>query len=78
MQLARKECNQTTRVHCAIAGCGILQCVVDKNGTQYFLIPLMECKEAFDYTIPSFSAIIYHRRSESLLAGSSRRWYIVL
>ena len=79
MQLARKECNQTTRVHCAIAGYGILQCVVDKNGTQYFLIPLMECKEAFDYIIPSFSVnIIYLRRSESLLAGSSRRWYIVL
>ena len=39
--------------------------IVDKNGTQYSLIPLMECKEAFDYTIPSFS---YRGRSESLLA----------
>ena len=50
----------------------------DKNGTQYSLIPLMESKEPFDYTIPSFSVIIYRGRSESLLAGSSRRWYIVL
>ena len=39
--------------------------IVDKNGTQYSLIPLMECKEAFDYTIPSFSVIIYRGRSES-------------
>ena len=51
------------------------KCIVDKNGTQYSLIPLMESKEAFDYTIPSFSVIIYRGRSESLLAGSSRRWY---
>ena len=41
------------------------KCVVDKNGTQYSLILLMECKEAFDYTIPSFSVIIYRGRSES-------------
>ena len=51
------------------------KCIVDKNGTQYSLKPLMESKEAFDYTIPSFSVIIYRGRSESLLAGSSRRWY---
>ena len=51
------------------------KCVVDKNGTQYSLIPLMESKEAFDYTIPSFSVIIYRGRSESLLAGSSPRRY---
>ena len=54
------------------------KCIVDKNRTQYSVIPLMESKEAFDYTIPSFSVIIYRGRSESLLAGSSRRWYIVL
>ena len=42
------------------------KCIVDKNGTQYSLIPLMECKEAFDYTIPSFSVIFYRGRSESL------------
>ena len=28
----------------------------------------MESKQAFDYTIPSFSVIIYRGRSESLLA----------
>ena len=82
MQLALKECNQT-RVHGARAMYGVLgrpssvllTRIVDKNGTQYSLIPLMESKEAFDYTIPSFSAtvIIYRGRSESLLAGSSRR-----
>ena len=75
MQLARKECNQTTHVHGAGAGYGVLgrprACIVDKNGTQYSLIPLMESKETFDYTIPSFSVIIFHGRSESLLAGSS-------
>ena len=49
---------------------------VDKNGTQYSLIPLMESKEAFDYTIPSLSVTIYRGRSESLLAGFSQRWYI--
>ena len=83
MQLARKECNQTTRVAYTVqkwgmASSGVLKCIVDKNGTQYSLIPLMESKKAFDYTIPSFSVIIYRGRSESLLAGSSRRWYIVL
>ena len=48
MQLARKECNQTTRVHCAVARLGMasFKCIVDKGGTQYSLIPLMECKEA--------------------------------
>ena len=51
------------------------KCVVDKDGTQYTLIPLIECKEAFDYTIPSFYVIIYRGRSESLLPGSSRRCY---
>ena len=78
MQLVRKQCNQTTRVHGVVARYGVLKCVVDKNGTQYSLIPLMESREAFDYTIPSFSVIIYRGRSESLLAGSSPRWYIVL
>ena len=51
------------------------KCVVDKNGTQYSLIPLMECKEAFDYTIQRFSVIIYRGHSESLLPGF---FYIVL
>ena len=88
MQLARKECNQTIRVYARVHGAGAgyrvwrprasFKCIVDKNGTQYSFIPLMESKEAFDYTIPSFSVIIYCGRSESLLAGSSRRWYIVL
>ena len=32
--------------------------VVDKNGTQCSLIPLVECKEAFEYTIPSFSSFL--------------------
>ena len=34
------------------------------------VILLMESKEAFDYTIPSFSVIIYRRRSESLFNSS--------
>ena len=81
MQLARKECYQTTRIHGAGARWrprASFKCIVDKNGTQYSLIPLMESKETFDYTIPSFAVIIYRGRSESLLAGSSRsrRWYI--
>ena len=79
MQLASKEYNQTTSVH----GAGVRNGVLGRsssvlNGMQYCLIPLMESKEAFDYTIPSFSVIIYRGSSESLLAGSSRRWYIVL
>ena len=63
MQLARKECNQTTCVHGAGSRSEVwrprasFKCIVDKNGTQYSLIPLMESKEAFDYTIPSFYVI---------------------
>ena len=34
-----------------MASSGVLKCIVDKNGTQYSLIPLMESKEAFDYTM---------------------------
>ena len=34
------------------------KCVVDKNGTQYSLIPLVECKEGIKYTIPSFSFLL--------------------
>ena len=64
MQLARKECNQTTRVHGVWLPRASFTCIVDKNGTQYSLIPLMESKEGFDYTIPNFSVIIYRGRSE--------------
>ena len=82
MQLARKESNQTTRVHGAGARYVLgrpSSVLLTKIGRSiYSLIPLMESKEAFDYTIPSFYIIIYRGRSESLLAGSSRRWYIVL
>ena len=65
MQLARKECKPhayTVPVQERGTGYGVLgrpresfKCIVDKNGTQYSLIPLMESKEAFVYTIPSFS-----------------------
>ena len=52
----------------AVARMASFKCIVDKNGTQYSLTPLMECKEAFDYTIPSFSVIIYLvSRSHTLL-----------
>ena len=41
------------------------KCVIDKDRTQYSLIPLVECKEAFESTIPSFSVITVARgRSE--------------
>ena len=51
------------------------KCIVDKNGTQYSLIPLMEPKEAFDYTIPSFSVIIYRGRSEFVSRFFSKMVY---
>ena len=42
------------------------KCVVDKDRTQYSLIPLVESNEVFEYTIPSFSVITVARgRSES-------------
>ena len=38
--------------------------------TQYCLIPLVECKEVFEYTIPSFSVITVARgRSEKFFPG---------
>ena len=58
-----------------MASSGVLQVCVDKNGTQYFLIPLMESKEAFDYTIPSFSVIIYCGRSEFVSRFFSKMVY---
>ena len=32
--------------------------VIDNKGTQYSLMPLLECKEAYEYTILSFSIIM--------------------
>ena len=48
-------------------------CVVDGEGAQYSLVPLLELKEAYEYTIPVTipSSVLRHysRRSESSLPG---------
>ena len=48
--------------------------VIDKDGRQYSLIPLVECKEALEYTIPSFSVItvdVRRVRYQVILEGGS-------
>ena len=48
-------------------------CIVDSEGAQYSLVPLLELKEAYEYTIPVTipSSVLRHyfRRSESSLPG---------
>ena len=47
-------------------GMASFKCVVDKDRTQYSLIPLVECKQVFDHTISIFSVFTVARgRSES-------------
>ena len=48
--------------------------VIDKDGRHYSLIPLVECKEALEYTIPSFSVItvdVRRVRYQVILEGGS-------
>ena len=52
-----KECKQATRVRAQRVSMASFKGVIDKDGRQYSLIPLVECKEALEYTIPSFSVI---------------------
>lgn len=36
--------------------------VVDRSGAAFLVVPILECKEAISYTIPSFPVITTHIR----------------